>query len=165
MERRRPIMKLLHPAALFLTFVLTAGSAVAFAAPDLTEALKKTVAVQLPIFINSIKRIPPYYVHPDFYRMKSHGSLLLLSHYRTHQQETEYTCGPAAALTVADYYLGKSPHSEMEIARIMETHPWGMEDVGTNTRGWCVILPVWAGRSILPSRMVPRKPMRPLWPL
>ena len=37
--------------------------------------------------------------------MKSHGSLLLLSHYRTHQQETEYTCGPAAALTVADYYL------------------------------------------------------------
>lgn len=52
-------MKLLHPAALFLTFVLTAGSAVAFAAPDLTEALKKTVAVQLPIFINSIKRIPP----------------------------------------------------------------------------------------------------------
>lgn len=135
MERRRPIMKLLHPAALFLTFVLTAGSAVAFAAPDLTEALKKNGGGPAAYLHQFDQKDSPYYVHPDFYRMKSHGSLLLLSHYRTHQQETEYTCGPAAALTVADYYLGKSPHSEMEIARIMETHPWGMEDVGTNTRG------------------------------
>lgn len=128
-------MKLLHPAALFLTFVLTAGSAVAFAAPDLTEALKKDGGGPAAYLHQFDQKDSPYYVHPDFYRMKSHGSLLLLSHYRTHQQETEYTCGPAAALTVADYYLGKSPHSEMEIARIMETHPWGMEDVGTNTRG------------------------------
>ena len=112
-------MKLLHPAALFLTFVLTAGSAVAFAAPDLTEALKKDGGGPAAYLHQFDQKDSPYYVHPDFYRMKSHGSLLLLSHYRTHQQETEYTCGPAAALTVADYYLGKSPHSEMEIARIM----------------------------------------------
>ena len=101
----------------------------------LTEALKKDGGGPAAYLHQFDQKDSPYYVHPDFYRMKSHGSLLLLSHYRTHQQETEYTCGPAAALTVADYYLGKSPHSEMEIARIMETHPWGMEDVGTNTRG------------------------------
>ena len=98
MERRRPIMKLLHPAALFLTFVLTAGSAVAFAAPDLTEALKKDGGGPAAYLHQFDQKDSPYYVHPDFYRMKSHGSLLLLSHYRTHQQETEYTCGPAAHL-------------------------------------------------------------------
>ena len=77
----------------------------------------------------------PYFKRVDVYNMKSGGSLLVLEKYKTHQQHTEYTCGPAAALTVVEYFLGKSPDTEMEIAKVMETHPAGMKDPGTNTRG------------------------------
>ena len=77
----------------------------------------------------------PYFQRIDVYNMKSGGSLLLLEKYRTYQQHTGYTCGPAAALTVVQYFLGKAPDSEMEIAKIMGTHPGGVKDPGTNTRG------------------------------
>ena len=77
----------------------------------------------------------PYFKSPDIYNMKSGGSLLVLEKYKTHQQHTEYTCGPAAALTVVEYFLGKSLDTEMEIAKVMETHPAGIKDPGTNTRG------------------------------
>lgn len=77
----------------------------------------------------------PYFKKVDVYNMKSGGSLLLLEKYKTYQQHTGYTCGPAAALTVVQYFLGKAPDSEMEIAKIMEAHPAGMKDPGTNTRG------------------------------
>ena len=77
----------------------------------------------------------PYYKKVDIYNMKSGGSLLILEKYRTYQQHADYTCGPAAALTVVQYFTGKSPDTEMEIAKIMETHPAGVKDPGTNTRG------------------------------
>ena len=77
----------------------------------------------------------PYFKSPDIYNMKSGGSLLVLEKYKTYQQSTEYTCGPAAALTVVQYFTGKSPDTEMEIAKIMETHPAGVKDPGTKTRG------------------------------
>ncbi len=77
----------------------------------------------------------PYFKKADIYNMKSGGSLLLLEKYRTHQQHTEYTCGPAAALTVVRHFLGEVPDSEMEMAKIMGTHPANMKDPGTNTRG------------------------------
>ena len=77
----------------------------------------------------------PYFKKVDVYNMKSGGSLLLLEKYKTYQQHTAYTCGPAAALTVMQHFLGKAPDSEMEMAKIMETHPAGIKDPGTNTRG------------------------------
>ena len=77
----------------------------------------------------------PYFKTVDVYNMKSGGSLLLLEKYKTHQQHTGYTCGPAAALTVVQHFLGKAPDSEMEMAKIMDTHPAGVKDPGTNTRG------------------------------
>lgn len=77
----------------------------------------------------------PYFKKIDVYNMKSGGSLLLLENYKTYQQHTGYTCGPAAALTVVQHFLGRAPDSEMEMAKIMETHPAGVKDPGTNTRG------------------------------
>ena len=77
----------------------------------------------------------PYFKRVDVYNMKSGGSLLVLEKYKTHQQHTEYTCGPAAAFTVVEFFWGKSPDTEMEIAKVMETHPAGIKDPGTNTRG------------------------------
>ena len=63
----------------------------------------------------------PYYKFVDVYNLKSGGSLLLLEKYKTKQQETGYTCGPAAAFTVAQYFLGTVPENEKEIAKIMGT--------------------------------------------
>ena len=77
----------------------------------------------------------PYYKFVDVYNLKSGGSLLLLEKYKTKQQETGYTCGPAAAFTVAQYFLGTVPENEKEIAKIMGTHPAGVKEPGTNTRG------------------------------
>ena len=42
----------------------------------------------------------PYFKKIDVYNMKSGGTLILLEKYKTYQQHTDYTCGPAAALTV-----------------------------------------------------------------
>lgn len=77
----------------------------------------------------------PYFKKIDIYNMHSGGSLVLLEKYKTYQQHTDYTCGPAAALTVVQHFLGKAPDSELEIAKIMGTHPAGVKDPGTNTRG------------------------------
>lgn len=77
----------------------------------------------------------PYFKSIDIYNMKSGGSLVLLEKYKTYQQHTEYTCGPAAALTVVQHFLGKTPDTEMVMAKIMGTHPAGVKDPGTNTRG------------------------------
>lgn len=77
----------------------------------------------------------PYYKSVDVFNMESNGSLVVIPHYKTTQQHTEYTCGPAAALTVVEHFEGKPLDSELAMAKIMETHPVGMADPGTNTRG------------------------------
>lgn len=62
-----------------------------------------------------------YYSSVDYYDMKSGGSLVILPKYKTYQQSTEVTCGPAAALTVL-YHYGNKEWEELRIAEIMQTH-------------------------------------------
>ena len=45
-----------------------------------------------------------YYVVNDYYKMKSNGTLHIISNYETYQQTTEYTCGCSAALMVLNHY-------------------------------------------------------------
>ena len=71
-----------------------------------------------------------YYTHPDFYAMKSNDHLLLLQNYPTYQQTTEYTCGPAAAITVL-YYYGDQSQNENTLAKAMKTQPY---PIGSNTK-------------------------------
>lgn len=59
------------------------------------------------------------------------ASLTLLPKFRTYQQTTEYTCGPAAALMVVEHFLGRSPDDELAIGKAMGTRPY----TGTNTKG------------------------------
>ena len=103
--------------------------------PDLTAQLKQDGTGPAGVLHKADVPDSPYYKAVDVYHLSSKGSLTILSHYRTHQQETEYTCGPAAALTVVEHFMGKPQENEMTMARIMGTHPVGMEDAGTNTRG------------------------------
>ncbi len=77
----------------------------------------------------------PYFKTPDFYNMKSGGSLTLLEHYKTYQQTTAYTCGPAAALTVVVHFKGAPLDDELKIAKFMDTGTPTSFSPGTTTRG------------------------------
>lgn len=69
-----------------------------------------------------------YFPAIDFYNMTSNDSLIILSNYPTYQQKTEYSCGPAAALTVLQYYKNNN-FDEMQLVKEMKTST----TVGTNT--------------------------------
>ena len=62
----------------------------------------------------------PYFKTPDYFTMKSNGSLIMISGYRTYQQSTETTCGPCAALTVLDHYKVKL-FEELQLSSLMGT--------------------------------------------
>lgn len=69
-----------------------------------------------------------YFSQLDYYNMESNNNLTILSHYPTYQQTTEYTCGPAAGLTVL-YYFGDTQYDEMSLAQEMKTQGY---PIGTN---------------------------------
>ena len=61
-----------------------------------------------------------YYKAPDFYNMKSDDRLVLIENYQTMQQTTEWSCGPATALMVANHF-GYTDLTEMDIAKQMKS--------------------------------------------
>lgn len=69
-----------------------------------------------------------YFTMPDFYNMTSTNERIILNRYKTYQQTTEYTCGPAAALTVM-YHYGNRDYDEMSLAVGMKTQGY---PIGTN---------------------------------
>lgn len=56
-----------------------------------------------------------YFKYIDIYNMESSGSLILLEKFKTYQQTSEYTCGPAA-LIMAAYYINGTVLNETELA-------------------------------------------------
>lgn len=81
-----------------------------------------------PAEINHANSI--YFPKNDFYNMQSTADRIILKNYRTYQQTTEYTCGPAAVLTVLDYF-GEKNFDEMTLANEMKTKPY---PIGTTTK-------------------------------
>jgi hypothetical protein len=71
----------------------------------------------------------PYYVHPDFYNMKSSGSLTILEQFKTSQQTTEWTCGPAAALMVAEWYGKRGDNNEIDLVALRGKDEPGASDL------------------------------------
>ena len=82
-------------------------------------------AASAPAEINHVDSI--YYPQIDFYNMTSTSDRIILPHYPTYQQTTEYSCGPAAALTVL-HYFGNSDFDEATLIKRMKTKT----DVGTS---------------------------------
>ncbi|WP_346353051.1 C39 family peptidase [Azotosporobacter soli] len=72
----------------------------------------------------------PYFPSLDVYNLQPTATLTILPRYKTYQQTTEITCGPAAALTVL-HHFGNTSWQEKEIAKIMATKAV----VGTDTQG------------------------------
>ncbi len=64
----------------------------------------------------------PYFAAPDVYNLQSNDHLTVLSHFKTRQQSTGYTCAPVAAAMVVEHFLGRLPHTEEEIAAIMQSN-------------------------------------------
>jgi hypothetical protein len=83
-------------------------------------------AAAAPAEINHSDSI--YFTEPDFYNMDSTDSRIILKNYPTYQQTTEYTCGPAAALTVLRYF-DNNFYDEMKLAKEMKTQGY---PIGTN---------------------------------
>lgn len=83
-----------------------------------------------------VKPSSPYYAAPDFYNMKSGDGLVILPHFKTWQQTTEYTCAPAAALMVEQYVTGKqlSRDDELRIAEGCRTQSFRSEHPGTDMK-------------------------------
>ena len=81
--------------------------------------IKTEGASSAPAEINHKKS--PYFKHLDLFEMKSiPGRRVMLTHYPTYQQSREYTCGPAAALTVL-YWYGNKNYDEMSLTKGMKT--------------------------------------------
>lgn len=45
-----------------------------------------------------------YYIHHDFYNLKSDDELTILSNFKTHQWKIECACGPNAVLMILNYF-------------------------------------------------------------
>lgn len=82
---------------------------------------------------NGLANVPksPYFQQLDFYNMEPTDSLVILPKFRTYQQTTEYTCGPAAALMVVEHFVKESGEDELSIGKIMGTK----SQTGTTTKG------------------------------
>lgn len=68
-----------------------------------------------------------YYPQINFYEMTSTTDRIILTHYPTYQQTTEYSCGAASALTVLNYF-GDKNFDEPTLMKLLETKP----QVGTS---------------------------------
>ena len=63
-----------------------------------------------------------YFPHRDYFRMKSNDTLLLLPHFPTMQQTTEWSCGCVVALLTLRY-LGVCPEAtEQSLAAALHSH-------------------------------------------
>ncbi|SEA13023.1 C39 family peptidase [Proteiniphilum acetatigenes] len=63
----------------------------------------------------------PYFTSYDFYNMESEGTLVLLKNFKTIQQATEVTCGPACVLMVLEYFGKKGNYNEKMLKELQGT--------------------------------------------
>ena len=63
-----------------------------------------------------------YYVFNDYFNMVSDKTLHILTHFKTYQQTTEYTCGAACSLMVLNWF-GKKKYHEMLVGELIESFP------------------------------------------
>lgn len=85
----------------------------------------------------------PYYNFFDFYNMSNSDTKTMLKKYRTIQQSTEWTCGPASALTVLDWFGKSDGLTDIDLAQMRQggaegaTTINGMEEIfeGLNKNG------------------------------
>lgn len=63
----------------------------------------------------------PYFKSYDFYNMEGMGSLVLLKNFKTIQQATEVTCGPACVLMVLEHFGKRDGYNEKILKELRGT--------------------------------------------
>lgn len=58
----------------------------------------------------------PYFSRLDFYNMESTDTLTILSHFKTQQQTSEWSCGVSSALMVLNWYDALGDYNEESLA-------------------------------------------------
>ncbi|GHT29576.1 hypothetical protein AGMMS49574_06710 [Bacteroidia bacterium] len=66
-------------------------------------------------------RESPYYKSPDFFRLKSDSSLTLVEGFKTIQQATGITCGPASVLMVLEHFGKRGSLNEKHLKALRGT--------------------------------------------
>ena len=110
------------------TAVTFLGAGIALAEPEVKEGgipypeglhANGEGAWSAPQEINHVDS--PYFTEIDVYRLENiPGRRVVLNHYPSYQQTTEYTCGPAAAITVL-YWYGNKDYDEVSLTKEMKT--------------------------------------------
>jgi len=77
-------------------------------------------AAVAPAEINHTDSI--YFAQTDFSSMKTTGDRIFLENYPTYQQKSDFSCGPACALTVLNYF-GNMDYDEAILRKKMGTKP------------------------------------------
>jgi hypothetical protein len=115
-------------AAAAAVLLLSTGGCAAGAAEDYSNDMKITPTVELDPTAgadlnerSADHADSPYYKHPDFYHMKSSGSLTILSGFQTYQQTSDWSCGVASSLMVLNWYGKLGSWNEKTLAALR--HP------------------------------------------
>ena len=83
-----------------------------------------------------------YFNSLDFYNMKSEGSLILLENFKTFQQTTEVTCGPATIIMLLSHFGKFDNHCDRALYELREnkekpeTYLKEMIDIINSTGDW-----------------------------
>ncbi len=72
----------------------------------------------------------PYFNRLDFYNMKSDDNLTILTHFKTQQQTSEWSCGVSSALMVLNWYGKLGNYNEETLAAYRSN---GLKPEGTST--------------------------------
>jgi hypothetical protein len=91
----------------------------------------------------------PYFAKLDFYNMKSTETLTILPNYQTIQQSSEWSCGPAAALTVVEYFGNPDGLDEYALS---EMRPQGLEPSATSLDEMLEIFEKVGGFDVISTR-------------
>lgn len=80
-----------------------------------TNGLEGAVTDSTPAIPNS-----SYWEMPDFYNATSTDRLTILTNFKTTQQTTDWTCGPASALMTLDWYGKRGDLNELDLASLRQ---------------------------------------------
>ena len=122
--------------SLLLAAMLLMTSVAALADGNYTDEMKFDDGADLSVEdgADSVERAgdhpnSPYFNTLDFYNMESTDTLTLLSHFKTIQQSSEWSCGVASALMVLEWYGLRGDYTEETLAAL---RPQGLEPGATS---------------------------------
>jgi hypothetical protein len=94
--------------------------------------LEDTLLSRISSYLRAVEQSKsPYFLQIDIFNLKPTETLTILPNFKTYQQTTEYTCGPATALMVLNHF-GETSYDELQIAKLMGCSI-GLDSSGAST--------------------------------